>query len=463
MVPSSKLSALVVIVFALHSLLYLNTDPYLQQWDFIPEGNGSNNLTAPAAVYEWQLESDSPVIDGSVSNNIRASAAVHELQREQEPPEETSEQFTLRILNRRDKERRMEDSNLQDIYKYQQIQMSSNGMNEPSSYVCNRPVELGTTVQRKCPGSNNPKQLLLLDGVETYGRIGNNLMEFLHALHYSRDNNIQLGIKYGSWSLRLLLRMFFSITGETDQWMEHFERSLCIKIIRKTTELKEYDVIRLDTKDMLLYKSNESFVEYATFQQQVLRTFFQNYNTGEGTTLAGFGTESMCKGIYALFGAESASAIYSVIHMRRLEFVGYTILDAVSKHTGCDARAALEMRPEYIRNILKPLHMLDYPIVVISDDQNIEAVQRLMDDPEIGPQIVFVPEEAVWIGGDMALGVMSNVFIGNPASSFSGFIAKSRLALGKGHTYLFRSRDDEGKWQSSCGDSCVFDKRVNHF
>jgi len=461
MVPS-KFSALVVFVLALHSLLYLNTDLYLQQLESITEANGSNNLIASAAVYELQLELDSPQMNDNESNNIRASAAVYEMQQEQESPEETSEQFTLRILNRRDKERRIDDGNLQDIYKYNQ-EMSSSGMNEPSSYVCNRPAELGTTAQRKCPGSKNSKQLLLLDGVETYGRIGNNLMEFIHALQYSRDNDIQLGIKYGSWSLRLLLRMFFSITGEADQWKEHFERALCIKIIHKTTELKEYDVIRLDTKDLLSYKSNESFVEYASFQQQVLRTLFQNYNTGEGTTLAGFGTESMCKGIDALFGADSASAIYSVIHMRRLEFVGYTILDAVSKHTGCDPRAAIEMRPEYIRNILKPLHMLDYPIVVISDDQNIEAVQRLMDDPEIGPQIVFVPEEAVWIGGDMTLGVLSNVFIGNPASSFSGFIAKSRLALGKGHTYLFRARDNEGKWQTSCGDSCVFDKRVNHF
>mmetsp|Transcript_27321 Transcript_27321/g.42927 ORF Transcript_27321/g.42927 Transcript_27321/m.42927 type:complete len:356 (+) Transcript_27321:1-1068(+) len=355
----------------------------------------------------------------------------------------------------------MDDGNLQEIYKYDHETRSS-GMNEPS-YICNRPADLGTTAQRKCPGSNNSKQLLLLDGIDTYGRIGNNLMEFLHALQYSRDKDIQLGIKYGSWSLRLLLRMFLSITGEQAQWEAHFERALCIKIIHTTVELKQYDVIRLDTKDLLSYKSNVSFVEYASFQQQVLRTLFQNYNTGEGTTLAGYGTESMCKGIDALFGADRASAIYSVIHLRRLEKVGYTILDAVSKHTGCDPRVAIEMRPEYIRNILKPLRMLDYPIVIIGDDQNIDAVQRLMDDAEIGPQIVFIPEEAVWIGGDMTLGVMSNVFIGNPASSFSGFIAKSRLALGKGHTYLFRARDNEGKWQTSCGDSCVFDKRVNHF
>ncbi|KAL7496599.1 hypothetical protein ACHAWT_009275 [Skeletonema menzelii] len=449
MVPSKSLALVAIIVLTLNSLLYLNTDPYLQQVQYTTtaeHNNESIDQRASTGGYEPQIE------EGG-----------YEPQNEESPGEETNEQFTLRILNRRDKERRMVDANLQDIdERNQQIMRSSNGMNEPS-YICNRPADLGTTQHSKCPGSNNPEKLLLLDGTEVYGRIGNNLMEFLHALQYSRDNDIQLGVKYGSWAMRLLPRMWLSITGDQSEWEAQFERAFCIKIIRTKVELKNYDVVRLETKDLLLYKSNQSFEEYASFQQQALRTLYQNYNTGDGTTLAGYGTRDMCAGIHALFGKDSASAIYSVIHLRKLEKVGYTILAAVSRHTGCDPRAAIEMRPDYIRTILKPLRMLDYPIVVIGDGQNIEAVQRLLDDPEIGPQIVFVPEEAVWNGGDMTLGVMSNVFIGNPASSFSGFIAKSRLALGKGHNYLFRARDNDGKWQTVCGDSCVFDKAVNHF
>ena len=453
MVPSKKPLALVaIVVLTLNSFLYLNTDPYLQQLQ-----------------YTTITEADHPEDNNEIINlinestNLRASTAVDEPETEEEPPSETNEQLTLRILNRRDRERRMDDANLQYIDEYkQQIMRSSKGLNE-QSYICNRPADLGTTQHSKCPGSNNSKQLLLLDGTETYGRIGNNLMEFLHALQYSRAHDIQLGVKYGSWAMRLLPRMWLSVTGDQSQWEAQFEKAFCIKIIHTNVELKNYDVIRLETKDLLLYKSNQSFEEYASFQQQALRTLYQNYNTGDGTTLAGFGTRDMCSGIHALFGKDSASAIYSVIHLRRLEKVGYTILAAVSKHTGCDPRAAIEMRPDYVRTILKPLGMLNYPIVVIGDGQSVEAIQRLLDDPEIGPRIVFVPEEAVWNGGDMTLGVMSNVFIGNPASSFSGFIAKSRLALGKGHNYLFRARGDDGKWQTVCGDSCVFNEAVNHF
>jgi hypothetical protein len=448
----AKFAALVAIaLLASNSLLQLDGDDsyYLLR----TEGNGlDNNPMSTSDGYDVHKESS------------LLQHSTEELTKEQAPPEETSEQFTLRILDRTDKERRMDDSQLQDIHKHDQQMSSGGGINEPF-YICNRPADLGIKAQHAtCPGSTNSNQLLLLDGTDTYGRTGNNLIEFLHALQYSRDNDIQLGIRYGSWAMRVLLRMWLEVKDDQSQWEADFEKAFCIKLIHSKQELKQWDnVIQMDTKALLLYKSNQSFEEYASFQQHALRTLFQNYNTGKGTTLGGVSTRSMCEGIDALFGKDSSSAIYSVIHLRQLEKVGYQILGAVAKRTGCDPRAAIEMRPDYIRAILKPLGMLQHPIVIITDDRNQEAIQRLLDDPEIGPKIALIPREASWRGGDMTLGIMSNVFIGNPASSFSGFIAKSRMALGKGHNYLFRARGSEGRWQTVCGDSCVFDKYINHF
>ena len=68
--------------------------------------------------------------------------------------------------------------------------------------------------------------------------------------------------------------------------------------------------------------------------------------------------------------------------------------------------------------------------------------------------------EGCWLGGDITLAVMSNVFIGNPASTFSTFIAKSRLALGFGHNELYRAKDPDGKWRTVCGDHCIFDTGI---
>ncbi|KAL7542918.1 hypothetical protein ACHAXR_012360, partial [Thalassiosira sp. AJA248-18] len=169
----------------------------------------------------------------------------------------------------------------------------------------------------------------------------------------------------------------------------------------------------------------------------------------------------MCSGIKSVFGEDRASAIYSVIHSRRLEGKpGLRLLGNLSSLSGCDPVAALEMRPDYIKSILEPLGMLKFPIVIITDGQDLRVLQRLMDDPELGPLIRLVPREARWIGGDVTLATMSNVFIGNPASSFSGFITKARLSLGFGHSYLFRAKDKNGEWRTVCGDHCVFDKSI---
>ena len=75
--------------------------------------------------------------------------------------------------------------------------------------------------------------------------------------------------------------------------------------------------------------------------------------------------------------------------------------------------------PNYVKSILEPLDMLKHPIVLITDNQNQAVTQRLMDDPDIGKVLRFVPEPTV--GGDITLAIMADVFIGNPASTLSSF------------------------------------------
>jgi hypothetical protein len=235
------------------------------------------------------------------------------------------------------------------------------------------------------------------------------------------------------------------------------------KIIKSEQELEQYNVLTMTTKELFGYTSPSPYDEYVASTQYSIRALFQNYNTGKGTSIrrnqqAG----DMCSGIDAVFGNHDKSrVIYSVIHSRHLEGApGLRLLSKVCRHAKCDATAALEMRPDYIKSILRPLGMLNHPIVLITDGQDFSVIQRLMADEEIGPMLRVVPEESSWIGGDLTLGIMSNVFIGNPASTFSTFIAKSRLSLGFGQNYLFRRKTAEGVWVTSCGDGCVFDKRV---
>jgi len=343
--------------------------------------------------------------------------------------------------------------------------------------ICGRPTMMGTASDlallqnfeeaETCPGANSNK-LLLLQGQDQrlFGRTGNNLIEFLHALQYARDHDVQLGIVSNSWAFEMLLKMWMSV--KDDDWEVQFEEAFCVKIFNSQdeTETQGYDLLFPEltvtedfTKQLFLYQSERSLVEYIGHQAQYLQTLFKNYNTGVGTTESGEPVRDMCSGFKALFG-DNKNAIYSVIHSRSLEEAGKTLLGKVAKNSGCDPEAALHMTPDYVKSILEPLGLLDYPIVLITDGQDFAVVQRLLNDPEIAPKLRLVSEEATWIGGDFTVAVMANAFIGNPASSFSGFIAKSRLALGFGQSYLFRAKNENGEWVNTCGDTCIYDKRI---
>jgi len=338
--------------------------------------------------------------------------------------------------------------------------------------ICDRNADVGSAEDfaamqeyAQCTDITKDKPILLLEGIKSHGRTGNNIIEFLHAIQEARDMDIQLGIMYRSWAMKLLLTMWMAI--DSDDWQTQFERTFCVKIFNREKELEGWDVVHQDTKELFYYRSELPLQEYVASQEQSLRTLFRHYNTGEGHDFNMEPVQDMCSGINAIFGKdERSSAMYSVIHSRTKSRTlagdpGFTLLGTVARKSGCDPAAALEMRPDYIKAILDPLGMLQYPIVVITDDRHSAVLARLLADPDIGHLIRTVPEEACWIGGDLTLAIMSNAFIGNPASSFSGFIAKSRLALGFGHNYLFRARDkDTGEWSTVCGDQCIFDKTV---
>jgi len=334
--------------------------------------------------------------------------------------------------------------------------------------ICDRNADVGSVedfaaMQKyaQCSDITKDKPILLLEGTKVHGRTGNNLLEFLHAIQEARDMNISLGVMRQSWAMNVLLKMWMAI--DSDDWQAQFEQTFCVKIFKHEKELEGWNVVDRDTKELFWYKSEIPLEDYVASQEYSLRALLRNYNTGDGKDASGVPVQDMCSGINAIFGEDQrSSAMYSVIHSRSLEGEpGYRMLRILSKRSGCDRAAALEMEPDYIKSILEPLGMMEYPIVFITDGQNPVVLERLLSDPDLGPMIRTVPEEACWIGGDLTLAIMSNAFIGNPASIFTGFVAKSRLALGFGHNYLFRARDkDSGEWKTVCGDHCIFDKSI---
>jgi len=338
--------------------------------------------------------------------------------------------------------------------------------------ICGRQTNVGTTkdlallqhfnMDNTCPGANS-KDLLLLQGNLAHGRTGNNLIEFLHALQLARDKNFQLGITSRSWAFELLHTMWFNASHD-DDWEAKFEKAFCVKIFHPKTKiisLEGWNLVPqglnsvnsvIISKYLFNYMSKLPLDEYIASQSRFIQTLFRHSNTAP---------DDMCSGISTIFGNDENDVLYTAIHNRHLEGApGIRLMKRMARGSGCHSTAALDLKPEYIKAILRPLGMLKNPIVLITDGENPDVAQRLLEDPEIGPMLRLVPESASWIGGDLTLGIMSNVFIGNPASSFSGFIARSRIALGFGQNHLFRARNGNKEWVPTCGDACIFDKGI---
>ena len=338
--------------------------------------------------------------------------------------------------------------------------------------------------------------------------------------------NAILGMKLYTWPTHLLTMMWMEMpttdttTIETNddntssetgslmsRWKQFVEETLCIRIITTDDELLSYkaviemtntkDLFRLlphfDTDDddassnTVVATTTTTLDEYIEYQCYILRSLYRYYNTGLGYQARRNGrivpTQNMCSVIDTIFGdgaeydnqSSSSTIQYSVIHSR--SEVGNS-LKAVARRSGTDPMASMIMEPEYIKSILRPLNMLSSPIVYIGDKKtNPDILDRLLHDEEIGPYIItsLVPQDEddgssssiiSWVGGDITLGTMATVFIGNPGSTFSIFIAKSRLALGFGShtTYLFRKwEDSSGEWINSCHVMCVFDKKIVNY
>jgi hypothetical protein len=118
-------------------------------------------------------------------------------------------------------------------------------------------------------------------------------------------------------------------------------------------------------------------------------------------------------------------------------------LNKIAKASGLTVEGGvISMGPAYVKSILKPLGMLEYPILLITDRSKTGAERGLLNDPDIGPKLMVLSDRENLDGADVALAVLSDVYIGNPASVTSGFIARARMALGYSEksTQLFRRK-----------------------
>jgi hypothetical protein len=346
------------------------------------------------------------------------------------------------------------------IFSFQHLQSSSNNNNPTAKRleICGRSTHVDAL--RKFNLLKDPqcqaalyshKRILLVDEFFYYGRTGNQLIEFLSALHMARDMDMMLGITGDNWAVNALKGIWMINQNDTitKLWLHHLETALCIKFFDSKSELDGLNTTLLNRpKDLFEYKTDAPFNEYVSSTMHFIRSLFLFEHV----------STRLCSGIDAIFGNETRYVKYTAIHSRNLEGAGPKMMQQFCKQHGCDPAGAIEMTPDYVKSILGPLGMLKHPIVLITDGQDASVVRRLIADPEIRPLLHMIPDEESWVGGDLTLAMMADIFVGVPVSTFSTFISKARLSLGFGHNYLYRTKnDDDGGWKNSFGDGCVFD------
>ena len=159
--------------------------------------------------------------------------------------------------------------------------------------------------------------------------------------------------------------------------------------------------------------------------------------------------------LYALFGRGASkeelwkvgilkeiTKNYTVIHSRKLEGFGTKFMDKAHEVFGIDNRAAVDLPVDMIKSILAPLQMHEKRVLVITDSQSLAPIQRLSVDPALGPHVLVIPKGISTLTGDIMLAILADVFIGNPVSTFSMYIAQARHALGIGKSYLFHQKNE---------------------
>eukprot|EP00804_Cyclotella_cryptica_P023021 CCRYP_000292-RA/>CCRYP_000292-RA protein AED:0.42 eAED:0.42 QI:0/-1/0/1/-1/1/1/0/452 len=346
----------------------------------------------------------------------------------------------------------------------------------PSPFVmCERPTPLykfmdDPTMEWSSEAPRTRTKLLLLkDPSISLGgsnNIGNQVNALLHAFDYARYNDMDLGLTMDSWAMKTIHHMFMqdffssitnakAVTAATA--IELLQNELGIKIITDDEQLRSYEVVESgSSQELLNYHPPSMLKDWKQIMRHhvfILQRLFRHYNGGNGFSINRSEssemtfTKQMCMELHALFGDEMSRTLYTVIHTKDADLGAGDVAPTGSLITS-----------EYLHAVLKELGMSKHPIVLLSDESTASQLveEELKLDPTIALNLKVIYSHPDLSGPEAMVAILSSVYIGSPGSATSGFISRSRYALGfKGGTFMF-NKDTLGKWKHECKEDCVF-------
>ena len=296
---------------------------------------------------------------------------------------------------------------------------------------------------------------LLLNG-DVLGRLGNVMRELFHGLDMASDRNLSLAVTRTSPIGRQFMsdiRGLFPFLSE-DQVESIFG-------FRFTDIESSYQ--NVSTFDVYYYgggnagdpvRGNLSSAQLVAIQSERHRVFLELFRLmGSAMTSNDAKTNELCKSIES---TGIGSDPFTVIHSRSFRAEGrkQVQLDEVNDRIGVHPSGLIEHPPDLIFDILKPLDMEEEKVFMISDGLSSSSANRLSSSKR------FARTFQVVSGGDpysdILLAVLSDVFIGNPLSTYSTLIAQIRYALGLNLNFLHVRKTGDGAWETFCEEEKCF-------
>lgn len=300
-------------------------------------------------------------------------------------------------------------------------------------------------------GPTNDKGGILLKNGDGFGGGLNHISCFFHAFDLSYDNKAPIYItKDAKWLWQILLPLFpFSGTTAADEKWAMLEKILGVTILESehTAKLSGLEFKTPATNELFYYHSSDlTSSTIRNHRDTILRQLFQQ-------------SAGVCSGVSAAAKIQQTSvqkAKYTVMHLSPRATGGY--LGKLNAATGRDNSAALEMTPNYIISILKPLGLLQNDVFVVGEHQNDELeVTRLFQDPDL---LKVMKKIQVDQNNQVYLALLADAYLGNPADVTSMWIARMRYALGMKNTFILtepKNMNGEGVWVSSVDDKTYLD------
>ena len=272
---------------------------------------------------------------------------------------------------------------------------------------------------------------------------------FFHAYDWAYNMKKPIYITQDSWVFTTLFPLFFGPSSAVEKnsalWAA-VQETLGVTVVENAGVLGLSGIVGSSAPPHALFWQHAAGVEPEKFRDHrnaILRQLFRFASARGGPA------ENACSAIDALIG-EFKWRKYTVVWPS----ADPTWLGKLNAASGKDNTAAAEVRPDYVKNILGRLDMLDSDIYPVGGSP---AYHDLMArDPDLGKNFKCVQDKRYSHEvGNVYLSVLADVYIGSPADALSQWVARMRCALGMRNTFIFTRREGD-QWVSIMDDdSCL--------